>query len=89
MRSLDYLKLILENIRYMYHYHSALEATHPYQSTWWMWMLDVRPILYYLHYFDDAYQVKSAIGARDDLGRPTTTALENKQHFMEYLKTLK
>ena len=63
MRSLDYLKLILENIRYMYHYHSALEATHPYQSTWWMWMLDVRPILYYLHYFDDAYQVKSAIGA--------------------------
>ena len=34
-------------------------------------------------------EVKSAIGARDDLGRPTTTALENKQHFMEYLKTLK
>lgn len=29
----------------------------------------------------------SAIGARDDLGRPTTTALENKQNFMEYLLT--
>lgn len=33
-------------------------------------------------------EVKCAIGARDDLGRPTTTALENKENFMEYLKTL-
>ena len=33
-------------------------------------------------------EVKSAIGARDDLGRPTTTSLENKQNFMEYLETL-
>ncbi|MCD7824890.1 MAG: phosphonopyruvate decarboxylase [Clostridiaceae bacterium] len=31
-------------------------------------------------------EVKCSIGARDDLGRPTTTALENKQNFMEYLK---
>ena len=31
-------------------------------------------------------EVKSSIGAREDLGRPTTTALENKEHFMEYLK---
>ena len=30
-------------------------------------------------------EVMCAIGARDDLGRPTTTALENKQNFMEYL----
>lgn len=31
-------------------------------------------------------EVKCAIGARADLGRPTTTALENKQNFMNYLK---
>ena len=31
-------------------------------------------------------EVKCSIGARDDLGRPTTTALENKQNFMAYLK---
>ena len=31
-------------------------------------------------------EVKSSIGARDDLGRPMTTALENKINFMEYLK---
>lgn len=33
-------------------------------------------------------EVKSAIGARGDLGRPTTTAVENKRNFMEHLSTL-
>ena len=32
-------------------------------------------------------EAKCSIGARADLGRPTTTALENKQNFMDYLKT--
>lgn len=31
-------------------------------------------------------EVKCAIGAREDLGRPTTTARENKERFMAYLK---
>ncbi len=30
-------------------------------------------------------EVKCSIGSRDDLGRPTTTAIENKQNFMDYL----
>ena len=34
-------------------------------------------------------EVKSSIGARSDLGRPTTTALENKENFMDYLTKLK
>lgn len=33
-------------------------------------------------------EAKSAIGARNDLGRPTTTAQENKCNFMEYLQSL-
>ena len=33
-------------------------------------------------------EVKCSIGAREDLGRPTTTAIENKTTFMGYLKTL-
>ena len=33
-------------------------------------------------------EVKCAIGARDNLGRPTTTAQDNKRDFMEYLQTL-
>lgn len=32
-------------------------------------------------------EVKCSIGARANLGRPTTTALENKQNFMDFLKT--
>ena len=31
-------------------------------------------------------EIKTALGARSDLGRPTTTAEENKLGFMEYLK---
>ena len=31
-------------------------------------------------------EVKCSIGARDDLGRPTTTAKENKENFMNNLK---
>lgn len=34
-------------------------------------------------------EVSCAIGAREDLGRPTTTALENKENFMAYLQKLK
>ena len=32
-------------------------------------------------------EVKCSIGAREDLGRPTTTTHENKESFMEYLRT--
>ena len=31
-------------------------------------------------------EVKCSIGARADLGRPTTTAMENKAKFADYLK---
>lgn len=33
-------------------------------------------------------EVKCAIGSRADLGRPTTTAIENKENFMRYIETL-
>ncbi len=33
-------------------------------------------------------EAKSAIGSRDNLGRPTTTARENKEAFMSYLSSL-
>lgn len=32
-------------------------------------------------------EVRCAIGAREDLGRPTRTAVENKRDFMDYLKS--
>ena len=33
-------------------------------------------------------EVKCSIGAREDLGRPTTTAIENKNNFMDYLSVI-
>lgn len=33
-------------------------------------------------------EAKCSIGSRENLGRPTTTALENKNNFMNYLKRL-
>ncbi len=33
-------------------------------------------------------EVKCAIGSRENLGRPTTTALENKESFMNYINSI-
>ncbi|MBP3487053.1 MAG: phosphonopyruvate decarboxylase [Roseburia sp.] len=33
-------------------------------------------------------EIKAALGARSDLGRPTTTAEENKENFMQYVKEI-
>ena len=32
----------------MYFYHVNLNATHPYQSTWFQWVFDLRPMWYYV-----------------------------------------
>ncbi len=59
--SKDYLRTVLSNQKYMFNYHSNVTATHPYSSVWWQWILDIRPILYYLHYFPDG--TESSIAA--------------------------
>lgn len=38
---------VAEQNEYMYNYHTNLKATHPYQSYWYQWLLDIRPIWYY------------------------------------------
>lgn len=38
---------VIKQNEYMYHYHANLHATHPYQSAWWEWLLDLRPMWYY------------------------------------------
>ncbi|KAB5415645.1 phosphonopyruvate decarboxylase, partial [Bacteroides fragilis] len=30
-------------------------------------------------------EIKVRIDSRDDLGRPTTTPVENKEHFMDFI----
>lgn len=59
--SAEYLRMVLDNQRYMFNYHSGIVAEHPYSSRWYQWVLDIRPILYYLEYFDDG--THSSFGA--------------------------
>ena len=56
----SYARTVLDNQGYMFRYHSGVNATHPYSSRWYQWMLDIRPILYYLDYRDSA---RSSFGA--------------------------
>jgi phosphonopyruvate decarboxylase len=52
---------------------------------------DLQKVLKEVKYKDELcfVEIKASLGARDDLGRPTTTAKQNKENFMEYLKELK
>ena len=56
----DYARLVLDNQSYMFRYHSGVNATHPYSSRWYQWLLDIRPILYYL---DGDGTTRSSFGA--------------------------
>lgn len=38
---------VIKHSIYMYDYHANLQATHPYQSMWYQWLFDIRPIWYY------------------------------------------
>lgn len=40
---------VLKNQDYMFSYHAYLNATHPFSSKWWQWILNLRPILFYNH----------------------------------------
>ena len=45
----DFARLVWENQVFMfsYHAHDVLGASHPFTSSWWMWIFNIRPILYY------------------------------------------
>ena len=58
--SREYFDIVIRNQDYMFSYHSGVDATHPYSSRWWQWILNGRPILYYLEYSGSD---KSTIGA--------------------------
>ena len=57
----EVLDILLANQNYMFSYHSKLVAEHPYSSVWYQWVLNIRPILYYLQYYDDG--TRSSFGA--------------------------
>ncbi len=57
----DYADAVLRNQEFMFSYHSGVNSSHPYSSRWYQWIFDIRPILYYLLYFDDG--TRSSFGA--------------------------
>lgn len=60
------LQIVIDNQKYMYDYHSKLDATHAYSSMWYTWPIMVRPIWYYVGYNVPA-GMRSTISA---LGNP-------------------
>lgn len=56
-----YARVVLDNQKFMFTYHVGVNAEHPYSSRWYMWLFDIRPILYYLQSFTDG--TRSSFGA--------------------------
>ena len=57
----DYFDAVMRNQEFMFSYHSGVHSEHPYSSRWYQWIFDIRPILYYLMYFDNG--TRSSFGA--------------------------
>ena len=57
----EYFDIVIDNQQFMFSYHSGLVSEHPYSSKWYQWILDIRPILYYLDYYGDG--TRSSFGA--------------------------
>ena len=47
------LESIVDQTIYMFDYHKNLTDTHPFQSVWWEWVLNLRPVLYYSNFCAD------------------------------------
>ena len=56
------LQSVIDQTLGMYDYHKNLDATHSFQSVWWQWILDIRPIWYYVKYNETTMQTISAMG---------------------------
>lgn len=59
------IKEVFSYQMHMYNYHSKLTATHPYQSAWWQWPVDARPIWFYVGTMANGYK-----GSISSFGNP-------------------
>ena len=44
----EFISQVIRYNLYSFEYHSGLTATHPFESKWYMWLFDIRPIWYYI-----------------------------------------
>lgn len=57
LASSEFRDEIVNNQRYMFSYHSKLKETHPYSSSWYEWLFDLRPVLYFADYNTDSKSI--------------------------------
>jgi len=55
-------RIIWGNQVLMFNYHGGLQATHPFASAWWQWIINARPILYVNNHFGDVRSSFAAFG---------------------------
>ena len=55
-----WFRTMWDNQIYMFTYHNGVTDSHPYSSRWYQWLLDIRPILYYLDTPAPGYTVRFA-----------------------------
>ncbi|NLX64847.1 MAG: phospholipid carrier-dependent glycosyltransferase [Clostridiaceae bacterium] len=41
------IESVIESVKSMYNYHKGVSESHPFESPWYEWPLDIRPIFYY------------------------------------------
>jgi len=44
---LSFISGMIQNQRDMWYFHTHLDATHPYSSYWWQWIINWRPMFYF------------------------------------------
>lgn len=57
------IKEMINNQKYMFSYHEGVTEPHGYSSRWYQWIVNGRPILYYLDNSRAAEGLKTAFGA--------------------------
>ena len=58
----EYFGIVWDNQVMMFSYRGVLEATHPFSSPWWQWLLNAKPILYVNSYVGDLRSSFAAFG---------------------------
>lgn len=43
-------EIAINNSKFIFNFHSTLNDTHPYESAWWSWPLNLKGILYFINY---------------------------------------
>ncbi len=49
------LMSVIEQTQYMLNYHIDLQSTHPFESPWYSWLVNIRPVWYYVERYNEEF----------------------------------